>query len=236
MSRRLRLVKSLPLLALGALVGCAGGTSTTDTAATAADALQTAQCDYQGFRAQADACFQAFDACRASVADDAAKQACRDTLQACLPPPPPGGPGGAGGPGHRGPPPDGGCDGQGPGGMGGPGGPGGLGGPPPDGGLRPDRPGMGPGRPQVDDAAVRACRDTLATCLAAPGADVKVCHDAERACVQGAFKAAFDAFCAQALTLCADPATAPPHCDRVAEKCAQGPVPPPDADGGLVCP
>lgn len=178
-------------------------TSVTDTT----EALETAQTDFCAFRAQADACRQAFDACAA--VEGAEVEACRTTLHQCLPPPPER-PDRAGG--H--------CHGRGDSGARAPRpGEGHPFGPPP-GGPRPGgRGGHGGPGPHPEPAAVQACRDALTACLAADAADT-TCVVTERTCVREAFRAAFDAACADATATCASlPAEA---CARLTERCAQG--------------
>lgn len=236
-----------PIL-LGSLLAaaCAGSDSlTTALTATTTDALlQTAQCSKEGFDAAAQACFDAFDTCKAAANADL--EACRTTLHACLPPPPqrpqglPGeGGGGNCGPGGRGGHGDGGVgDGDGDhhgGGDHGGRGPGGPGGPPPggpDGGVRPEGGGRG-NRPLPENAEVQACHDALATCLAATGADEAACRATEHDCVHAAFAAAFQAECDAAATTCASSSSA--DCARVTARCAQGIDGPRGADGGTAC-
>ena len=207
--------------------------STTTSVAETAAALETVQSNFCEFRAQAEACRAAFDACLAVAGADEA--ACRTTLHDCLPPPPPR-PEGMGG---------GRCEGMGPGG-------GGVRPPPPllpDGGLPPPPPGgphqggRGPGGPggphpggaggpppQPEPAAVQACRDALTACLAATPGDA-TCLETERTCVRDAFRAAFEAACADATTACASlPAEA---CTRLTQRCAEGVDGRVDADGGV---
>lgn len=218
------------------LAGCAG--SDTTTTSEAAAALDSAQCTYQSGRAAADACFQAFQACMAVEGADEA--ACRDTLNACLPPPPPGR--GPHGPppgdldGGRPPPPDfdggepppppdgmhggGGCDGLADGGM------------PPGGGHRggPGGPGGGP-RVEPDAAAVQACHDALDACLAASPGDAS-CFQTEHDCMHAAFDAAFQALCD---SITCDPAT-DTDCARLVQRCTEGVAGRPESFDGGTCP
>lgn len=222
---------------VGGLVGC--GTATASDLAQEASALTSAQCAAQGDRAAVDACFTAFEACKTAAGADEA--ACRTTLRACLPTPPPrperaGGPDGGCGGGPRGHGPGGGlgappADGQRP--------------PPPafdgDGGVRPPHGAGGPGGHggrgpvEPDSAAVTACHDALATCLAAGTAEAD-CRDAEHQCMHEARAAAFAERCAQVQAECATTTDAQTPCAAIAARCAEGPRPPRAEDGGLVCP
>jgi hypothetical protein len=212
-----RLVMALTCTGFFAACGTDSLTSVDETA----DALESVQTDFCGFRAQADACRQTFEACGAVEGADL--EACRTALHDCLPPPPPR-PEGAGGGGR--------CEGM---------GDGGLRGPPPFGAPPPPRDGggRGPGHHgghghgplvQPDPAAVQACRDALTACQAADPADT-TCVETERACVREAFRAAFEAACADATSLCATlPAEA---CTRLTQRCAEGVDGRVDADGGV---
>lgn len=181
----------MALTCTGFFAAC--GTDSATTVAETAAALESVQSDFCAFRAQADACRSTYDACIAVQGAD--PEACRTALHDCLPPPPPR-PEGAGG---------GRCE-----GMGGGEGDGGVRPPPPFGAPPPPRDGgegprggghhgSGPGAPIVQPlpAAVQACRDALTACQAAAATDV-TCKDTERACVRDAFRAAFEAACADA--------------------------------------
>lgn len=213
----MRLNRLVMALTCTGFVACNAG-STTSVAETAA-ALETAQADFCNFRAQADACRATFETCLAAAGADEA--ACRTTLHDCLPPPPPRpeGRGGGRGGGH--------CEGMDDGGLPPPGGPhpdgrGGRGGPHPGG------PGGPP--PQPEPAAVQACRDALTACLAASPGDV-TCLETERSCGRDAFRAAFQAACADATAICATlPAQA---CPRLTQRCAEGVDGRVDVDGGV---
>jgi hypothetical protein len=210
-------------VSLGALAACDADTLV--SVAETADSLESAQTDFCTFRAEADACRQAFDACVAVEGADL--EACRTALHDCLPPPPERPEGmcrGGGDGGVRPPPPDGGV--------------------PPPGGLPPPggRPGPGGGghhRPgpipvHPEPAAIQACRDALEACLAATPGDV-TCQETERQCVRDAFRAAFDAACADVDALCASlPADAPADaCARVTARCTEGIDGRAGADGGV---
>lgn len=214
----MRLNRLVMALSLTTFAGCdvEALTSVTDTT----EALETAQTDFCAFRAQADACRQAFDACVAVEGADV--EACRVTLHGCLPPPPERRERGGG---H--------CEGMGDGGVRPPRPEGGEGHPfgPPPGGPRPGgRGGHGGPGPHPEPAAVQACRDALTACLAADPADT-TCVETERTCVREAFRAAFDAACADATATCATlPAEA---CTRLTERCAQGIDGRIDSDGGV---
>lgn len=190
-----------------------------------AAALETVQADFCAFRAQADACRATFDACVAGAGADV--EACRTALHDCLPPPPARPPREGGGRcegmgdgGVRPPPPllpDGGVGHpEGPGGPGGHRGPGGHG-------------GRGPG-PQPEPAAVQACRDALTACLAATPGDA-TCIETERSCVRDAFRAAFEAACADATAICAT--ISDEACTRLTQRCAEGVDGRVDSDGGV---
>ncbi|MDP3156643.1 MAG: hypothetical protein Q8N23_28485 [Archangium sp.] len=171
-------------------------------------ALESAQTDFCTFRAEADACRQAFEACAAVAGADL--EACRTALHACLPPPPERRDGGRGG-----------CE----------GGDGGVRRPPPDGDER--RPGgrhHGGRGPHPEPAAVAVCRDALNACQAANPEDT-TCVATERTCVRDAFRAAFDAACAAAATTCESlPSDA---CARLTARCAEGIDGRVEADGGI---
>lgn len=183
-----------------------GVDSLTSVAETEA-ALETAQADFCAFRAQADACRQTFDACLAAESADV--EACRTALHDCLPPPPPRPEREGGGR----------CDGMGDGGVRPP--------PPPrpDGGLPPPphqggRGGhRGPPLVQPDPAVVQACRDALTACLAATPGDA-TCQETERSCVRDAFRAAFEAACADTTASCA--ALPSDACTRLTQRCNEG--------------
>lgn len=228
----MKLNRLVMALSVSGLFAACNASSTTSVAETAA-ALETVQSDFCSFRAQADACRATFDACIAVAGADQA--ACETALHDCLPPPPPRPAGGGHGGGCEGMGPDDGGvrpppplrpDGgqpppggpRGPGGhegRGGPGGPGGAGGPPP---------------PQPEPAAVQACRDALTACLAATPGDA-ACLETERTCVRDAFRAAFEAACADATAICTTlPADA---CARLTARCAEGVDGRVDADGGV---
>lgn len=212
----------MALTCTGLFAAC--GTDTLTSVTETADALETVQSDFCAFRAQAEACRQTFDACLAVEGADL--EACRSALHDCLPPPPPR-PEGAGGGGR--------CEGMG-------GHDGGMRPPPPFGPPPPGAGGEGPrgsGHPgghrppppvQPDPAAVQACRDGLLACQAANPTD-PTCQQTERACVRDAFRAAFEAACAEATSLCATlPAEA---CTRLTQRCAEGVDGRVDADGGV---
>ena len=75
-----------------------------------------------------------------------------------------------------------------------------------------------------------ACRDALTACLAADPTDV-TCRETERTCVRDAFRAAFDAACADATETCANiPADA---CAALTARCAEGIDGRVDTDGGV---
>jgi hypothetical protein len=200
-------------LSLGAFSACDTDILTSVEETTAA--LETAQSEFCTFREEAQACRATFDAC--VLVEGADVDACRTALHDCLPPPPPRPEGGR-------------CHG---------GGDGGVRPPPPDGGLPPPGgprgPGPGPGgpggfSPRPELAAITACRDALAACLAASPGEV-TCVETEHSCVRDAFRAAFDAACADASTACQSlPAEA---CTRLTERCAQGIDGRVDADGGI---
>lgn len=193
------------------LTGCSAATTPSSTDTATQQALAEAAASAQDAQATADACFDAYDTCRAAADADVAS--CRSQLKDCLPQEAHPGP-------HCGPPrgkgkgsphgPNGGqCDGGGPPANGGPP----SGGAPPEGqGAPPDGqggqrgpgggPGGGPGDgdggaeppfcgkvPLPPPEAVRACHDTLDTCLKG-GTDPKTCFDADHACTKAAFDAA----------------------------------------------
>jgi len=221
--------------------GCTSSESTTatDTTAAASSALQSAQCDFQSFKASVDACFAAFESCK-SGADAGAtvdEAACKATLESCLPPAPSGkGHGGKKGPHDPNDTDDIGEDHAPP--------------PPGDGGLPPkrgdgdnDRGGHPKGgssgskgdHPAPDAAAIQACHDTLSACLAADGADKNTCMDAEDKCVREAFRSPFKAKCDEATPACADDSTSE-ACSNVKRCCKDGvDGPPKNDDGGAQC-
>ena len=94
-------------LALGAALALSACGTDSLVAAQQEESLLGAQCTFTDQRAQAEACFDTYDACVQAAGADV--QACRNALHQCLPPPPPrpaGGPMGPGGDGsHDGPPP-----------------------------------------------------------------------------------------------------------------------------------
>ncbi len=203
----------MALTCTGLFAACGTDSVTVDETA---DALESVQGDFCAFRAQADACRVTFEACVAVEGADL--EGCRTALHACLPPPPPrperGGhcPGMGDGGGMREPPP-----------FGAP--------PPPRHGGRPG--GRHPPIVQPDPAAVQACRAALAACQAADAADL-TCRETERACVREAFRAAFEAACADATQLCTTlPAEA---CTRLTQRCAEGVDGRLDAEGGVCAP
>ena len=218
--RLTRLVMALTCTGFFAACGTDSLTTVEETAA----ALESVQSDFCAFRAQADACRSTYDACIAVEGADL--EACRTALHDCLPPPPPRTEGAGGGR----------CEGMGGEGDGGMRPPPPFGPPPPprDGGEGPRGPGHhggGHGAPfvQPDPAAVQACRDALTACQAADATDV-TCRDTERACVRDAFRAAFEAACADTTQLCTTlPADA---CTRLTQRCAEGVDGRVDADGG----
>jgi hypothetical protein len=175
-------------VALAAVTACSSGAGTTATDTTS-QALSEATASAADTHAAAEACFTAFDACRAAAGADV--EACKATLDSCLPaearpgphcgPPPgherPGDGDGAGGGGD--------CDGGGPpkgapDGTDAPPPP-----PPPDGGL----PDFCKDVPLPPPAAIAACKAPLDACLSA-GTDKKTCFDAAHACIKAAFDAA----------------------------------------------
>jgi hypothetical protein len=205
-----------------AVLIAACGTDRLTSADQTASALEEAQSDFCALQAAAEQCRAAFDACVLAAGADT--EACRQGLHDCLPRPPErGGPGG-----H--------CEGMGPG----------------DGGLRPEGPppgfpgapppgGPGPGGhrgpprgPHPDPAAIEACRTALSDCLAASPGDV-TCLETEHTCVRDAFRAAFDAACADAAAGCTNlPPGAPPDaCARLQQRCAEGVDGRRDGDGGV---
>ena len=227
-----------------AIAGCAG---TETLVAAESDALLGAQCTYDGFKAAADACFTAFDAC--ANAEGADVEVCKADLKACLPPPPEGKkPWG-----DKPPPPPGDhvCDGghpEGPPPIAGAdtskpelGGPEGNRPPPPPGGLNTDgthppdgKPGDGPGRPPPlpEKAAIEACRAAFDACLSQTPVDSAACRDAEKACIGAAFEAAFAARCEEAATRCANPDAPADKCAEITARCAEGVHGPPE---GAAC-
>lgn len=218
-------MKLKPVMLLMTCTGfvAACGTESLVDVANTTEALEAAQSDFCAFRAQADACRADFDACVLAAGADT--EACRAGLHACLPPPPrpprEGGhcEGGDGGPRPpRPPPPDGGVLPPPPPHHGGPG--------------RPGRP--GPRGPRPEPAAIEACRTALAACLAATPGDV-TCLETERTCIRDAFRAAFDAACADAANGCVNlPADAPADaCTRLQQRCAEGVDGRRDLDGGV---
>lgn len=217
----MRLDRLVMALSCTGLAACNTDSLTSVSETTAA--LETAQTEFCTFRAQADGCRAAFDGCVVLAGADV--KACRATLRDCLPTPPAHAEGGGGCEGMHeggGPPPtppplpDGGFPLPGRGGSGGRGGhgPGGHGGP----------------GPRPEPAAVQACRDALIGCLAATPGDA-TCLETERTCVRDAFRAAFDAACADATTTCAAlPADA---CAHLQARCAEGIDGRVDSDGGV---
>ncbi len=211
-----RLVMTLTCTGLFAACGTDSATTVAETAA----ALESVQSDFCAFRAQADACRVTYDACIAPEAADLA--ACRTALHACLPPPPARPEGGGR------------CEGMGEG-------DGGVRPPPPfgepphdrDGGEGPrghHRGGHGAPLVQPDPAAVHACRDALTACQAADATDT-TCKDTERSCVRDAFRAAFDAACADTTQLCTTLSTE--ACTRLNQRCTEGIDGRVDSDGGV---
>jgi hypothetical protein len=199
--------------------------SDTELVATESDALLGAQCTFEDFRAQADACFATFEAC--ASADGADIEPCHAALRGCLPPPPrpPPPPGGDhacdGGHDHPPPPPPPeGADGGRP--------------PPPPGGAPPPPPPGGGHRPPPlpDPAAVHACRDAFVACLNATPTDTEGCRANERTCIGAAFEAAFLARCDEAATRCANPDAPADTCAEIAARCAEGVQGPPE---GATC-
>lgn len=194
------------LAAMLTMTAVACGVDTTTSVATTADALETAQCDFGGFEAVAQACRATYDACVAAEGADVA--VCRAALHECLPPPPD----------HAGRGGD--CD----GGQRPPRGPrpeldGGMPPPPPrdlDGGHGGRHGGRGP---HPDPAAIQSCRDALASCQAADPTDV-TCVETEHACVRAAFEAAFQAACDEATVRCASETSE--ACTRILARCADG--------------
>ena len=194
--------RKLPLVfvTLSTLIACSSAT-TPDSSSTT-QALAEAAASEADAKATADACFDAYDTCRSSSTD---VDTCRSQLKDCLPTEAHPGP-------HCGPPrgkgkgsphgPNGGsCDRDGgappPDGQGGPDGPRGPGdhdgagpGPRPDGDAGPE-PGFCAKVPLPPPEEVRACHDTLDTCLKG-GTDAKTCFDADHACTKAAFDAARD--------------------------------------------
>lgn len=217
---------ALASLAFGAFAACSGSTisSTTEDVSSA---LSSAQCSNKDFEAAQEDCFDK------AIADGSATA---DELAACLPHPK-GGKGGKGGPGGE----HGDCDG------GPPPPPSGSAPPPPPSGSAPPPGGHGPdgdgdhgGRggghhgPHPDPVALQACHDTLASCVAA-GTDAKTCFDAARTCMKDAFKAAFDAACADAKTKCDAGEIPADKCTEITAHCAAGPNPPAGAAGAPTC-
>lgn len=200
MPQRLVVPTRVAALTLALCAGCTDRTATQLATATEEEALQAAQCTYQGVLGATADCEAAHDACLAS---GATAQACASTLAECLPAPP-----------ERAVKADGGCGkgggggGEGPGGKHGQGGHDGHG----DGGVE-----RHANRPLPEPVEVAACRSTLAACLAAEGADVQACRDAEHACVKAAFAAAFAASCAELESSCTGEA-----CARISERCNRG--------------
>lgn len=202
----------------GLLLAACGTDSATSAAETAA-ALETAQTDYCTVQAAAEQCRADYDACVLAAGADT--EACRQALRACLPMPPDRRGGGDGGHCMHG---DGGARPPRP--------------PPGDGGVPPEgHPGgrHGGGRmPHPDPAALDACRTALADCLAASPGDA-TCLATEKTCIRDAFRAAFDAACADAAAGCTNlPANAPAEaCTRLQQRCAEGVDGRHDGDGGV---
>jgi hypothetical protein len=203
--------RAVLVMACTAFTAACGVESLVDVETTA-DSLEVAQTDYCTIRAEADQCRADFDACVLAAGADT--EACRTALHACLPRPPrrEGGQCADGGAGR--PPPDGAR-------------------PPLDGG-RPPRHHGGPRGPHPEPEAVDACRTALADCLAATPGDA-TCLETERTCIRDAFRAAFDAACADPAAGCVNlPANAPADaCTRLQQRCAEGVDGRHDADGGV---
>lgn len=219
-------------LAVGAFAACSGTTSSSNTE-DVSSALSSAQCSNKDFEAAQEDCFTKATADGSATADE---------LAACLPPPKggkggPGGPPGQGGPGGHGdcdggppPPPSGSAPPPPPSGSAPP--PGGHG---PDGdGDHGGGPGGGHHGPHPDPAALEACHDALASCVGA-GTDAKTCFDAARTCMKDAFKAAFDAACADAKTKCDAGEIPADKCTEITARCAAGPAPKDGAPGAPTC-
>jgi hypothetical protein len=225
---RARLFSVVLSLGAGGIVACGQSSATTSAPPTvAASALTSSQCSARSFDGAVSGCADAFASCAQAPGADV--NACKTALEACLPQAPSsafahGGPGGNDGDADDGvdggaPDPthgDGGCD-RGPGG-----GHGGHG----------DHGDHGGHRPAPDPAAIKACHDQLLTCVSAAGADVTACFDADHACTQAAFAAAFQAECANVATECAGVTS--DRCTQALARCAAGENGGPD--GGTICP
>lgn len=217
--------------------GCTSAETTTDTSASSTDttaeassALQSAQCDFQSFKAAADACFATFASCKSDAdAGTGTVDACKSALHECLPPAPPSR--------HKGSPPPRGPNDTDDIGEDHP--------PPPADGGAPPKGEHGPhgkvdkgkgGGPGPDSDAIQACHDALAACLSADGADQEACVSTEDACVREAFRGPFKAKCADAEPKCAEDG-ASDSCTNVKRCCKDGVDGPPrnDGDGGLQC-
>jgi hypothetical protein len=211
------------------IAGCSTGTTSTSSDLVT-QAVTTATLTHD----QIKQCYDDFDSCIAAAGTDAtAIDACKTTLQGCLPTPPDPPPvpnlcadadggvkpphgdcNGGGGPGQPPPPPPDGGPGGGPGGHGGPGGPGGPGVPP------------GPPLSPAGHLAVATCHAQLKACLAA-GADKDTCVSTAHQCVHDALAADFAQLCSDAATACAACATPSDLCTKIAAQCAAGlPLPP----------
>ena len=222
-------------VSIATLAACSAGADTTAaTDTTTEQALTEAQSSYADAHVAAEACFATFDSCRSAAGADLV--ACKTALAACLPEQ--AGPGPHCGPPRKGPGPGGaGCEG-GPPKDGEPGGDPGPPPPPKDGEMNGPPPGGGPGGdsggkeppgfckkvPLPPPPELRACKDTLDTCVVA-GADNKACFDAHHACVKAAFDAAFQKLCANKDAICADTSAPADACARVTKQCAAGVAP-----------
>ena len=161
---------------------CSAGAATSGAATTSSQALTEATASAADTHAAAEACFTAFDSCKAAATAATDVTACKTTLDSCLPVEARPGP-------HCGPPPgmgdrrpgDDDGDHDGPGACGAASPPP----PPPDGGL----PGFCKDVPLPPPAAIAACKAPLDECLSA-GTDKKTCFDAAHACIKAAFDAA----------------------------------------------
>ncbi|MBP9112178.1 MAG: hypothetical protein KBF88_05180 [Polyangiaceae bacterium] len=222
--------------------------SATDTTSTTADALTAVESDLDSADeseatagATASACLDTFKTC--NDAEGADKEACKTSLDACLPDdaPPPKNCGGGGGGGKHGH------------------GKGGKHGPPPDGadgGARPpkgehvegDGGKRGGGdcdkekpaceKPPVSQEAIRACKDQAAAQAASSTDSVDACKKSHHSCVGNEFKKAKKDLCNEGTTLCGAADAPADQCARVKTRCepivAETPAEAPVAEESVV--
>jgi hypothetical protein len=191
------------------LAGCAGGSGTSAGTASTSAAQNVVTNSISDHNAAVQ-CLSDFDSCTGKASTVADFDACKATLDGCLPSRPPG-PIGADicgehdGPPPQGPPPQGQPpppqDGQPP--------------PPPDGGMG----GMhcGFGGPPAD-----VCKQQLDACVAAASVDVATCVQQAHQCVHAAIIANFQAACAHILDECQKCASSSADCTNAQTVCASG--------------